>query len=82
MVEITPITPQKVPYKLKEELPEIPELNIEYSPIIVYPDPAWKDDYIIARKPEETEEKNQRNNHNTKNARRSSQTPGIFIIAI
>ena len=57
MVEITPITPQKVPYKLKEELPEIPELNIEYSPIIVYPDPAWKDDYIIARKPEETEEK-------------------------
>lgn len=50
MVEITPFTPQKVPYKLKEVLPEIPELNIEYSPIAIYPDPAWKDDSIIARK--------------------------------
>ena len=50
MVEITPFIPQKVPYKLKQELPEIPELNIEYSPIAIYPDPAWKDDSIIARK--------------------------------
>ena len=50
MVEITPYIPQKVPYKLKQELPEIPELNIEYSPIAIYPDPAWKDDSIIARK--------------------------------
>lgn len=50
MVEITPFIPQKVPYKLKQELPEIPELNIEYSPIAIYPDPAWKDDSVIARK--------------------------------
>ena len=50
MVEITPYIPQKVPYKLKQELPEIPELNIEYSPIAIYPDPAWKDDSVIARK--------------------------------
>ena len=57
MVEITPIIPQKVPYKLKQELPEVPELNIEYSPIAIYPDPAWKDDYIIARKDVVTEEK-------------------------
>ena len=50
MVEITPYIPQKVPYKLKQELPEIPELNIEYSPIAIYPDPAWKDDSVIAKK--------------------------------
>jgi rare lipoprotein A len=50
MVEITPFIPQKVPYKLKQELLEIPELNIEYSPIAIYPDPAWKDDSVIARK--------------------------------
>ena len=56
MVEITPFIPQKVPYKLKLELPEIPELNIEYSPIAIYPDPAWKDDSIIARKDVVTED--------------------------
>ena len=56
MVEITPFIPQKVPYKLKQELPEIPELNIEYSPIAIYPDPAWKDDSIIARKDVVTED--------------------------
>lgn len=56
MVEITPYIPQKVPYKLKQELPEIPELNIEYSPIAIYPDPAWKDDSIIARKDVVTED--------------------------
>ena len=56
MVEITPYIPQKVPYKLKQELPEIPELNIEYSPIAIYPDPAWKDDSIIARKGVVTED--------------------------
>ncbi len=50
MVEITPFTPQKVPYKLNEEVPEIPELNIEYSPIVVYPDPAWKEDSVVAKK--------------------------------
>ena len=57
MVEITPYIPQKVPYKLKQELPEIPELNIEYSPIAIYPDPAWKDDSVIARKGVVTKEK-------------------------
>ena len=56
MVEITPYIPQKVPYKLKQVLPEIPELNIEYSPIAIYPDPAWKDDSIIARKDVVTED--------------------------
>ena len=56
MVEITPYIPQKVPYKLKQKLPEIPELNIEYSPIAIYPDPAWKDDSIIARKGVVTED--------------------------
>ena len=56
MVEITPYIPQKVPYKLKQELPEIPELNSEYSPIAIYPDPAWKDDSIIARKDVVTED--------------------------
>ena len=56
MVEITPYIPQKVPYKLKQALPEIPELNIEYSPIAIYPDPAWKDDSIIARKDVVTED--------------------------
>ena len=56
MVEITPFIPQKVPYKLKQELPEIPELNIEYSPIAIYPDPAWKDDSIIAKKDVVTED--------------------------
>ncbi len=53
MVEITPFIPQKVPYKLKEEVPPIPELNIEYSPIAIYPDPAWRDDSVIAKKQKE-----------------------------
>lgn len=48
LVEITPVIPQKVPYKLQEELPEIPELNLEYSPIAIYPDPAWRDSTVVA----------------------------------
>lgn len=49
LVEITPFTPQSVPYKLKEDVPEIPELNIEFFPIAIYPDPAWQDSSVVAK---------------------------------
>lgn len=44
MVEITPYHPGVVPYLLEEDsIPEIPELDLDYSPAATYPVPAWKD---------------------------------------
>lgn len=44
-VEITPYHPEVVPYRAEaDSLPEIPELNLQYTPAATYPDPAWRRD--------------------------------------
>ncbi len=45
MVEITPFHPGVVPYRAEEDsLPEVPELNLQYTPVATYPEPAWQRD--------------------------------------
>ena len=47
MVEITPFHPGVVPYRAEEDsLPEVPELNLQYTPVATYPEPAWQRDSI------------------------------------
>lgn len=44
-VELTPYYAGQVPYKLEEpEIPEIPELDIDYEPAAIYPYPVWQKD--------------------------------------
>jgi len=44
-VELTPYFAGKVPYRLEEpEIPEIPELDIDYEPAALYPNPVWQKD--------------------------------------
>ena len=44
-VEITPYHAGKVPYLLEEDsLPEIPELDLQYTPAATYPEPIWQQD--------------------------------------
>ncbi|MBR1499917.1 MAG: septal ring lytic transglycosylase RlpA family protein [Bacteroidaceae bacterium] len=44
-VEITPFHPEVVPYRAEEDsLPEVPELNLQYTPVATYPDPVWQRD--------------------------------------
>lgn len=50
MVEITPYYPNEVPYRPEEDsLPEIPELDLQYTPAATYPDPAWQRDSTIKK---------------------------------
>ncbi len=45
VVEITPYHPNEVPYRAEEDsIPEIPELELQYTPAATYPDPAWQRD--------------------------------------
>lgn len=45
MVEITPYHAGEIPYRAEEDsLPEIPELDLQYTPAATYPDPIWKSD--------------------------------------
>ena len=45
MVEITPYHPNEVPYRIEEDsIPEIPELDLNYTPAATYPDPIWQSD--------------------------------------
>ena len=45
MVEITPYHPNQIPYRIEEDsLPEIPELDLQYTPAATYPDPVWQQD--------------------------------------
>lgn len=51
MVEITPFHPNEIPFRAEEDsLPEIPELNLQYTPAATYPDPAWQRDSIKTEK--------------------------------
>lgn len=44
-VEITPYHRNQIPYKPEQDsLPEIPELDLQYTPAATYPDPIWKKD--------------------------------------
>lgn len=44
-VEITPYHPKVVPYRAEEDsLPEIPELDLQYTPVATYPTPVWQAD--------------------------------------
>ena len=44
-VEITPYHAGQVPYRAEEDsLPEIPELDLQYTPAATYPDPIWQRD--------------------------------------
>lgn len=53
-VEITPYHPGVVPYRLENDtLPEIPELELNYTPTTTYPVPEWtQQDEGTADKPE------------------------------
>lgn len=45
MVEITPFHDGKIPYlPEKDSLPEIPELDLQYTPAATYPTPLWQQD--------------------------------------
>ena len=45
MVEITPYHIGEIPYRIEEDsIPEIPELDLQYTPIPSYPEPIWKRD--------------------------------------
>ena len=45
MVEITPILPNEVPYRVKEDsLTEVPKLELMYAPPIIFPEPIWERD--------------------------------------
>lgn len=41
-VEISIYTPAKVPFRLKNEEAEIPELDIQYRIMAIYPEPLWQ----------------------------------------
>jgi len=48
MVEITPYHPNEIPYRIEEDsIPEIPELDLNYTPAATYPDPAWQRDSTV-----------------------------------
>ena len=50
MVEITPYHPNEIPYRPEDDsLPEIPELDLQYTPAATYPDPAWQRDSTIKK---------------------------------
>lgn len=52
-VEITPYYSGTVPYRLgPAEVPEIPELAIDYVPAAVYPHPAWMPDTALTVGPD------------------------------
>ena len=43
LVEITPYHVGEIPYRAEEDsLPEIPELDLQYTPAATYPEPAWQ----------------------------------------
>jgi len=45
MVEITPYHAGEIPYRAEEDsLPEIPELDLQYTPAATYPEPIWQQD--------------------------------------
>ena len=45
LVEITPYHVGEIPYRAEEDsLPEIPELDLQYTPAATYPEPAWQRD--------------------------------------
>lgn len=45
LVEITPYHPNEIPYRIKEDsIPELPELDLHYTPSATYPDPIWQRD--------------------------------------
>ena len=45
MVEITPYHVGEIPYRAVEDsLPEIPELDLQYTPAATYPEPIWQRD--------------------------------------
>ena len=47
MVEITPIHPFEIPLRAVEDsIPEIPELDLQYTPAATYPDPIWQRDSL------------------------------------
>lgn len=41
-VEITPYHKNEIPYRMEEDIEEIPELDLEYNIVATYPNPAWK----------------------------------------
>ena len=45
MVEITPYHPGEIPYRIeKDSLPDLPELEMNYTPAATYPNPIWQRD--------------------------------------
>ena len=44
-VEIVPYHVNQIPYRIEEDsLPEIPELDLQYTPAATYPEPIWQRD--------------------------------------
>lgn len=43
-VEITPYHKNEIPYLPEDDLPEIPELDLQYSIIATYPVPVWQEE--------------------------------------
>lgn len=43
-VEITPYHKNEIPYLPEDDLPEIPELDLQYTIIATYPIPVWQEE--------------------------------------
>lgn len=50
-VEITPYHKNEIPYRLEECDNEIPELDLQYTPVATFPNPAWRTDSASAIPP-------------------------------
>lgn len=52
-VEISPYHPSQIPYRVeKDSLPEIPELDLQYTPAATYPEPIWQRDTTKTDQPD------------------------------
>lgn len=51
-VEISIHTPAKVPFRLKDEEVQIPDLDLEHQILAIYPEPLWQQADSIVTKPE------------------------------
>ena len=50
-VEITPYHENEIPYRPKDDVEEIPELDLQYTVVATYPTPAWQRDSLTAKAP-------------------------------
>ena len=48
---MTPYHENEIPYRPKDDVEEIPELDLQYTVVATYPTPAWQRDSLTAKAP-------------------------------